>query len=207
MLKEWWGSEKTAENELKSQDGEYPYQVQFEKGVSKFLDGDDITINEIRGTAKEITPGNNYQIKGRYKLHSHPSASLSAFTTAKEAKDGTGPVQSIQTKNISQGDADFTIVLPMTIRGWPHLSFYAGGESIGGVYFGTGDTVLKDDAKDEERARFEHFEKSLKTIELVIAVFNDSAGYSHQLEPVYKSLVKDHHSLDLWGLESRPQIS
>lgn len=127
VLKEWWGSEK------KEKDGsanfatknDYPYEVHFEKGVSKFLPGDDIAISEIRGTAKEFKPGNNYQIKGKYKLHSHPGAQLSAFTTAKEAKDGTGPVQSIQTQKISNGDADFTIILPMTIHGWPHLSFYA----------------------------------------------------------------------------------
>jgi hypothetical protein len=33
----------------------------------------------------------------------------------------------------------------MTIRGWPHVSFYpvSGGEDFGGNYFGTGDFVLK----------------------------------------------------------------
>jgi hypothetical protein len=31
----------------------------------------------------------------------------------------------------------------MLYDGWPHVSFYAGGESIGGNYFGTGDSVLK----------------------------------------------------------------
>ncbi len=35
--------------------------------------------------------------------------------------------------------------MPMTVRGWPHVSFYPadGGEGFGGVYFGTGDSVLK----------------------------------------------------------------
>ena len=229
--------------ELKNPPGEaeyakYPlpakffYEVKFEKGENKFLDGDDITINEIRGDAKTFEPGNNYLIQGRYKLHSHPEAQLSAFTTAKEAKDGVGPIQSIQTQKISKGEADFTIILPMTVRGWPHLSFYntKSGEGFGGIYFGTGDSVLKESwafgkliedekrdnahshnsndtesANDEERTRFEHFEKSLKTIELVIAVFNDSAGYSHQLEPVYQNLIKDHHSLDLWGSKVDPK--
>ena len=34
----------------------------------------------------------------------------------------------------------------MTYRGWPHISFYPadGGNGFGGIYFGTGDSVLKE---------------------------------------------------------------
>jgi beta-lactamase regulating signal transducer with metallopeptidase domain len=59
-------------------------------------------------------------------------------------------------------------------------------------------------AKESDQTRFEHFESSLKSIELDIAVFNDSAGYAHQLEPVYENLI-DHHSLNLWGLKVNPK--
>lgn len=217
VLKEWWGEksdDKVEPTKLPSK-SEFKYEVKFENGVSKFLDGDDITIDEIRSNVKTIEPGNNYWVHGKYKLHSHPTAQLSAFTTAKEAKDGTGPIQSIQTQKISHGDAEFTIILPMTVRGWPHLSFYntATGEGFGGIYFGNGDSVLKEswafgklieDEKEVEQTRFKHFETSLKTIELVIAVFNDKAGYSHQLKPVFDKLSKEHHSLNLWGSNIDP---
>lgn len=122
---------------------EYPYVVQFEKGAGKFLDGDEITITEIRGTAKEIKPGNKYRIIGKYKLHSNATARISAYTTVKDAKDDHGPTQSAQSQEITQGDGDFTLVLPMSVPGWPHVSFYANGDDLGGVYFGTGDSVLK----------------------------------------------------------------
>ena len=59
-------------SDSKSQKDEYPYKVEFKKGASKFLEGDEITIDEIRGTSKEIKPGNKYRITGKYKLRSHP---------------------------------------------------------------------------------------------------------------------------------------
>ena len=105
-------------------DAKFPHVVRFEKGAEKFLDGDSISIDEIRGTADAFTPGNRYWIKGSYKLKSHDRAQISAFTTAAKAEDGTGPILAEQTKQISGGDKTFTLILPMSVRGWPHLSFY-----------------------------------------------------------------------------------
>jgi beta-lactamase regulating signal transducer with metallopeptidase domain len=124
---------------------EFPHVVRFEQGATRFLDGDKITILEIRGTAETFTPGNIYWIKGKYTLASRDRAMLAAFTTAMDAENGTGPYLKVQTTVANRGDGTFTLFLPMSCRGWPHVSFYPAdnGESFGGNYIGTGDSVLK----------------------------------------------------------------
>ncbi len=122
-----------------------PYVVKFEQGAARFLKGDEITIVEVRGTADTIMPGNIYWIKGTYTLASHDRAMLAAFTTARDAADGTGPSLKVQTTVVTRGTGTFTLFRPVSCRGSPHVSFYAadGGEDFGGSYFGTGDSVLK----------------------------------------------------------------
>jgi beta-lactamase regulating signal transducer with metallopeptidase domain len=134
---------------------EFPYTVRFQKGASRFLDGDQITVREIRGTSRAFEPGNIYRIKGTYTLASHDRAQLSAFTTAKEAKEGTGPVWKIQTTTVDRGTGTFELLFPMKVRGWPHLSFYPPGsaaDSFGSIYFGTGDSVLQNGRDEDESA-------------------------------------------------------
>ena len=124
---------------------EFPYAVRFEQGATRFLNGDKITIVEVRGTADRFKPGNTYRIKGTYTLASHDRATLAAYTTAMDAANGTGPRSRSRSTVVNQGDGTFTLYLPMSCRGWPHVSFYPaeGGGDFGGNYFGTGDSVLK----------------------------------------------------------------
>jgi hypothetical protein len=124
---------------------EFPCALKFEQGATRFADGDKITILEVRGTADTFTPGNIYWIKGTYKLASHERATLAAYTTAMDLKNGTGYSFDVQTTVVEQGDGTFTLFLPMSCRGWPHISFYpaGGGGDFGGNYFGTGESVLK----------------------------------------------------------------
>jgi hypothetical protein len=124
---------------------EFPYAVKFEPGATSFLNGDKIIIVEVRGTAETFSPGNIYWIRGTYKLTSHERAMLAAYTTAMDAADGTSNTLKVQTTVVTQGNGTFKLFLPMSCRGWPHVSFYPadGGESFGGNYFGTGDSVLK----------------------------------------------------------------
>lgn len=122
---------------------EFPYQVEFEQGATKFADGDDITILEIRGTEKTFVRGNLYWIRGTYKLKSQPKAMLAAYTTAKRREDAKSRSWKFQTMNLEKGSGTFTLFLPMACEGWPHVSFYADGHGIGGNYFGTGDSVLR----------------------------------------------------------------
>lgn len=124
---------------------EFPYAVRFEQGATRFLDGDKITILEVRGTAETFTPGNIYWVKGKYSLASHKRATVAAYTTAMDAENGTSIPFKVQTTVVNQGDGTFTLFLPMLHRGWPHVSFYPaeGGEAFGGNYFGTGESILK----------------------------------------------------------------
>jgi beta-lactamase regulating signal transducer with metallopeptidase domain len=124
---------------------EFPYAVRFEQGTTRFADGDKITVLEVRGTAETFAPGNIYWIKGSYKLHSHNKAMLAAYTTAMDAEHASGSTLKVQSSVVDRGEGEFTLFLPMSCRGWPHVSFYPaeGGEGFGGNYFGTGDSTLK----------------------------------------------------------------
>ncbi len=124
---------------------EFRYVVKFEQGATRFENGDKITVDEIRGTAETFIPGNIYWIKGTYKLASHDRATLAAYTTAMDSKDETGYSFNVQTTAVNQGTGTFMLFLPMSCRGWPHVSFYpaGGGGGFGGNYFGTGDSGLK----------------------------------------------------------------
>jgi beta-lactamase regulating signal transducer with metallopeptidase domain len=124
---------------------EFPYVLKIEQGATRFLDGDKITIVEVRGTAETFTPGHIYWIKGTYTLASHDRAMVSAYTTAMDAANGTNVPLKVQSTVVNKGNGTFTLFLPMSYRGWPHVSFYpaGGGGDFGGNYFGTGDLVLK----------------------------------------------------------------
>jgi beta-lactamase regulating signal transducer with metallopeptidase domain len=124
---------------------ELPYAVRFDQGATRFANGDEIIVTEVRGTATTFEAGNIYWIKGNYTLASHDRAMLAAYVTATDAENGTGPSLKIQTTVVEKGTGAFTLYLPMLCRGWPHVSFYPtkGGSDFGGNYFGTGDSVLK----------------------------------------------------------------
>jgi RNA polymerase sigma factor (sigma-70 family) len=129
-----------------SRTSEFPYALKFLQGATRFLEGDKIVIEEIRGTAETMMPGNIYWIKGTYTLASHDRAMLAAFTTATTATEGTGPYLKVQTATVDRGSGTFTLFLPMAYKGYPHVSFYPveSGSDFGGNYVGTGDSVLKE---------------------------------------------------------------
>ena len=64
---------QAAETQGKS---EFPYAVKFEQGATRFLDGDKITILEVRGTAEKFVPGNLYWIKGTHTFRAAPQGWL-----------------------------------------------------------------------------------------------------------------------------------
>ena len=123
-----------------------PFTVKFEEGQTKFLEGDNIKITEVRGTADTFAPGNLYWIKGTYTLASHDHATLAAHVTAMDVENAKSASLKLQHTAVDHGDGTFTLCLPMLYRGWPHVSFYPtdGDEAFGGNYFGTGDSPRKE---------------------------------------------------------------
>jgi beta-lactamase regulating signal transducer with metallopeptidase domain len=149
---------------------EFPYKLKFEQGATRFLDGDKISILEVRGTADTFAPGNIYWIKGTYTLGSRDRAILLASITVTDPVEimtrgdlavrsdhhpgkatatvpgqATGVEFKVQRTVVNRGAGTFTLFLPMSYKGSPHVSFYRfeDGEGFGGNYFGTGDSVLK----------------------------------------------------------------
>ena len=68
---------------------EFPFAVPFEVGETKFLNGDEITIVEVRGTVDTFATGNIYWIKGTYTLASHDKAELQASVTVMDSGTST----------------------------------------------------------------------------------------------------------------------
>jgi beta-lactamase regulating signal transducer with metallopeptidase domain len=125
--------------------------VRFQVGQTYFRDGDKIIIEEVRGTSDKMTEGNMYVVKGTYKLNSAKTATLAAYTTADGNDARAIQLQSIpdmktQRVAVDKGEGRFKLIFYMWYRGNPHVSFYPaeGDRVLGGVYFGTGDSVLKE---------------------------------------------------------------
>ena len=127
--------------------GKLSHRVPFELGATNLRGGDRITIEEVNGTADEIKPGNMYEVKGTYRLVSRDSALLAAYVTvdAKDSRVNAVGDLSTQTTTVKRGEGKFTLLFYMWSDGKPHLSYYPenGGEVLGGVYFGTGESVLR----------------------------------------------------------------
>ena len=120
---------------------EFPYIVPFELGEAEFAPGDSITITAVRGTQSAIMPGQSYCIMGTYTLESKPEAQLAVYTTTTNA--GVTPTGSGQTISVQRGSGTFTLVTTMYQPGYLHVTYYAGSDPFGGVYFGQGEWVLR----------------------------------------------------------------
>jgi hypothetical protein len=121
---------------------DFPFVVAFEKGRAAFEKGDAITITEVRGTSAGMG-GGIYRISGTYTLASRGQAALAASVAAKRMEDAKGAWNPAQKVEVARGTGTFVLLLPVSVEGYPHVSFYAGGGDFGGVYVGTGGTVLK----------------------------------------------------------------
>jgi hypothetical protein len=122
--------------------GSFPFLVHFKSGLTQYTGGDSINVTRVRGTFKYIKLGSYYQISGVYTLASFPSATLAAYvTTPNWVRIPTMPQQYIR---VTRGTGNFTLILPITNLGWPHLAFYPDDwiTDSDTHYFGTGDSVL-----------------------------------------------------------------
>jgi beta-lactamase regulating signal transducer with metallopeptidase domain len=120
---------------------ELTHVIPIQIGESGFKPGDSIVITEVRGTSDHFEVDGTYQVKGTYTLASRDHATLAISVTAKDLKNGRGYWGDKQSVKITRGSGTFTLTERMACEGYPHISFYADGGSIGGVYFGTGSWI------------------------------------------------------------------
>ena len=112
---------------------ELTHIVAFTIGQTEFQGNDRITITEVRGTSDTIQPGGTYQVKGTYHLTSHAQASLALSVAAIRPQDARGFWAPNQSITVYRGDGEFTVYECIACPGYPHITFYAGGQSIGDV--------------------------------------------------------------------------
>jgi beta-lactamase regulating signal transducer with metallopeptidase domain len=126
---------------------ELSHIVRFELGTAYFQGGDNIIVDEVRGTSDTLKGGNIYQVKGTYKLASQDQALLAAFVTSSGTKSFSIPNMRTQKMRIEKGEGRFTLIFYMWEDGSPHVSFYPipTGSSFAGVYFGSGSSLYRGD--------------------------------------------------------------
>jgi hypothetical protein len=120
--------------------GDLPYTVQYELGDAEFAPGDNITIQQVRGTSASIATGGTYSVEGTYTLSSKDEAEL-GFHATSVSNSGPTPIDPKQQVRIKKGAGSFHLVKTMNEDGYLHVSFYS-GNAFGGVYFGQGEWVL-----------------------------------------------------------------
>lgn len=114
---------------------DFPYVIQPELGAAEFAPGDSIVISLLRGNRQHLEPGGRYMLEGTYTLSSADSADLAWYCTSR-SNTGSTPVAKEQHMQINRGSGQFHLEKTLLDDGWLHVSFYAGGKSHGGIYFG-----------------------------------------------------------------------
>jgi hypothetical protein len=121
----------------------HPTLLHFDLGDSSFLPGDSITISQVSELSPpktDLSLTRTIQVTGTYTLASHDSALLGAEITSNDPNSGKGGYAKID-KGAAQ---PFSLTFTLAGNGYPHVSFYPanGGESFGGIYYGSGATLL-----------------------------------------------------------------
>jgi hypothetical protein len=102
--------------------------------------GDQIIVDEVRGTSDRLSAGNTYEVKGRYKLVTHDEAELAINVMVNRDGAGSGGSHTAlldQKTKVAKGEGRFTLKFQMWGDGNPHVSFYPahGGQSFASAYF------------------------------------------------------------------------
>jgi hypothetical protein len=111
------------------------HQVPFKIGKTYFVGGDNLTIEQIRGSSDHVGAGNTYEITGSYHLASEDQALLAVYVTSWD-RNPPGQQDCVPIK-INKGNGQFTMKFHMWVDGSPHVSMYLRGDSSDCVYFGT----------------------------------------------------------------------
>ncbi len=119
------------------------HEIKFEQGDREFYNGDNIQISSVRCTAPRMAKGETIEVRGTYDLQTCSQATLALSVTATDG-NGRGAWGNQQSINVKRGRGEFVLSEKLTCQGWPHVSFYAAGGCVDGVYFGEDQWLLKD---------------------------------------------------------------
>jgi hypothetical protein len=110
-------------------------KVEFFTVSTKFANGDDITIQEVRSELGTLANGDTVTVKGTYTLSSQPDAMMLFSITTKDVSLDKAYLQ----RQVQAGTAvPFEMTRPIKCDGMLHIGFYSvqGGNAFGNVYFG-----------------------------------------------------------------------
>lgn len=161
----------------------FPKSIEFETGGSSFQIGDSIEIENVLGSTEEFQVGNTYLVKGRYKLDSRDTATISVFVTATGEGEGHTGISPEQQAHVKKGMGTFELSITIPYKGWPHVSFYPndGGNGFGGVYFGNGEWLLKEIPWSKQsislQSKVDSFDMKHGTLTDVVSIFGLPVKY------------------------------
>lgn len=121
----------------------HPHRIPFELGAVEFYDGDEIAISEVWGSKPLFEVGGTYVVRGRYTLRSASTAKILFGLTVSKGS-GAAPIPKGSEVAVPKGQGSFELSRPLAAEGTLHLTFYGSdGHPVGGVYFGSGQWLLK----------------------------------------------------------------
>jgi len=100
--------------------------------------GDQIIVDEVRGTSDRMSAGNTFEVTGRYKLVSHDEADLAInVMVSYDSPHSRHTALPQQKMKVAKGEGRFSLKFQMWDDGNPHVSFYPahGGQSFASAYF------------------------------------------------------------------------
>lgn len=119
-------------------------EVSWELGATEFREGDGIVLERVSGDRSTLEVGGTYTVEGTYRLATEDEASLLLSITTR-APTGSKPIPEGASMRVSGGEGTFSLTVPIEEAGYPHVTFYGeDGHPFGGVYFGEGDTLLRE---------------------------------------------------------------
>ena len=112
--------------------------VPFERGFTFSRTGDDVVVDEVRGTQGTFVAGDSYHVRGHYKLVSAANATLAVYVTNGHCDEDSNHLV------VPRGTGTFDVALDIRTMGYPHVGLYPmpSGKAVATGYFGAGASVF-----------------------------------------------------------------
>jgi len=122
----------------------FRHRLDFDLGKEESTASDRVEVTELWGTRPRIEIGGEYLVVGRYTLGSADDGTVYFYMTGNNW-DNSGPVMDLQRLDVRRGTGTFVLQHRMRGPGWFHVNLYGGSREVADLYFGKGDTLLRED--------------------------------------------------------------